>query len=414
MEGANGQDMWRAEIADYNGNADEFEVTMSWVHNPDKIFVAPGVTNPGDNSGDIQSGTQGKCNPGNTESNSIAPQDNIAWTMPRFFPKAVSPEITAQTGIEFVSLDWQPCGHKDILICHAESHYDFHMYYVKQDDLTGMQCGDKPALKPTCPDTYDSLANKSNDSASQAQIGANEPFYRLMKNNMIKSATRYEVDGTTGQKTQTSKQNFDFCVDPTSAMPASGIHYGDVQETLEEWKEPVTILGSYDCKLTFFEAMFSYRWVRGYTKQKFPEIQYPKWESGELEYENKDYDPLPFSWSVEADPNCDKDEDAAFNNNECVVTLKIRGKKCSGGSCPALPRNCGQQKACKSGGQIGLVEGMTEGSATYGTYNDANQPGWKTSASTDVGEASAATGAHPGTVLVMATMLVGALVRAFF
>lgn len=49
--------------------------------------------------------------------------------MPRFYPKSVSDKIKETTGIQFASVDWQPCGHKDIVICHGESHYDFHLYY---------------------------------------------------------------------------------------------------------------------------------------------------------------------------------------------------------------------------------------------------------------------------------------------
>merc|ERR1711977_467902 len=51
--------------------------------------------------------------------------------MPRLHWKQVSQEITAVTGIEVVDVSWQPCGHKEITICHAESHYDMHLYYVK-------------------------------------------------------------------------------------------------------------------------------------------------------------------------------------------------------------------------------------------------------------------------------------------
>lgn len=59
-----------------------------------------------------------------------------------------------------------------------------------------------------------------------------------------------------------NEQDVDYCVDPTSAIPGSGIHYGDKSETLNEWVKPVTIMGSHDCKLTFFEPMVSWKWIQ--------------------------------------------------------------------------------------------------------------------------------------------------------
>jgi len=31
-----------------------------------------------------------------------------------------------------------------------------------------------------------------------------------------------------------------------------------------EWKTPVTIIGSHDCQIKFFEPMVSYKWMAGF------------------------------------------------------------------------------------------------------------------------------------------------------
>ena len=66
----------------------------------------------------------------------------MPYWMPRFYPREVPAFVTEKTGIKFASVDWQPCGHKDITICHAESHYDFHLYYKTPEELK--------ARMPTC------------------------------------------------------------------------------------------------------------------------------------------------------------------------------------------------------------------------------------------------------------------------
>merc|ERR1719253_2030536 len=105
----------------------------------------------------------------------------------------------------------------------------------------------------------------------------------------------------------------------------SGVHYGDKSETLDEWLRPVSITGSYDCGLTFFEPMFSEKWLTGCNdagvapehcnKNKAGSVaagaEWPLFDSGVLEY-NSDgktnagvtdkgsYHALPRKWTVRA------------------------------------------------------------------------------------------------------------------
>jgi hypothetical protein len=75
------------------------------------------------------------------------------------------------------------------VICHGESHYDFHLYYVDQDELESdeMKCDkDKPIHEQI-------MCHDDNEQ--------NHKYFKLMKDNIPIS-----VDG----------QNVDYCVDPTS------------------------------------------------------------------------------------------------------------------------------------------------------------------------------------------------------
>ncbi|CAD7953920.1 unnamed protein product [Amoebophrya sp. A120] len=301
---------WQVSYQDVG--SEDYVLTMSWYHDPQLAIVGRDLAkNPGQQDGSTSKtkAALGVCDP---QSTAKAADGKLYWA-PRIFPQPVSAEVTRKTGIHFASVDWQPCGHKDVVICHGESHYDFHLYYVSQAELNGYTCSNP---NPVCPDL---------DDTNQR----NHKFYKLMKGNIPSFA-----DKATGDT-----QQFNFCVDPTSAMPNSGIHYGDKSETLSEWRNPVTVLGSYDCKLTFFEPMFSWKWVQGKTGSG----EWPKYDSGRITYDEKNFRPLPDSWSVEVD----RVACATTNpSSDCKITVTIRGKRCGASGCGALPQECGLQRNC--------------------------------------------------------------------
>merc|ERR1719499_2621720 len=114
---------------------------MEWDHVPDHYPVVPGRVY---NAGSENKKHSGVC----SETSTARAADGKPYWMPRMHPRPVSGEVTEKTGVRFASVDWTPCGHKDIVICHAESHYDFHLYYVDQDELSTMHCD---GAKPMCP-----------------------------------------------------------------------------------------------------------------------------------------------------------------------------------------------------------------------------------------------------------------------
>jgi len=291
-----------------------FKVVFEWEHDSSEAVVVNSVTNgnPLDDP---------RCSGSSTE----VAEDGQPYWMPRFYPRPVSDDIKAKTGIQFASVDWQPCGHKDIAICHGESHYDFHLYYVPEAELAGMEmCEIGTAANPKLPVCRDSRTNLNNAA-----------YFNLINDNMPVSASISSVDSLTKQD-----HTFNFCVDPSSAILRSGVHYGDKGETLNEWKTPVTIMGSHDCRLLFFEPMISWKWIRGDLKNQG---HWPSYEVSNLQYNKKTFEALPHKWSVTVSPGCEN----ANETTSCKIKITVEGTQCPSGGC-SVKRQCGNIIDCNT------------------------------------------------------------------
>jgi len=290
-------DNWRAAVSDHPGDANKFVATFEWDHDAAySLALDRAAVNPKD----------GVCSDGSV----YRGPDGLTWPTPRFYPVAVPPELTRITGIQYASVDWTPCGHKNVVICHAESHYDFHLYYIPQAEAESakMACINSA---PNCP----------------RGPQENAKFFNVMRGNL---------------PARRNLQTQDFCVDPTSAIAGSGIHYGDRCETLNEWQTPVSIIGSHDCKLTFFEPMISWRWIIG----MFSPSEWPTWESGEIEYNEKRFGPLITKWRVDVSRSC---KDVGYGGSSvtpCHIKITAEGVKCPPGGCAPPQRECGAVKSC--------------------------------------------------------------------
>jgi len=208
---------------------------------------------------------------------------------------------------------------------------------------------------PTCKLT--DLGNTWMDqvyTSAELNDDENAKFFRLMKGNLPVS---YSSGGN-------SVTNLNFCVDQSSAMPESGVHYGDKADTLTEWKKPVTIIGSHDCKLTFFEPMISWKWIRGGIYGS----TWPAWQSGEITYDEKNFQPLPTSWSVEVSPTCK----TVSGGQNCHIKIVVNGKRCSGSNgCGDPPRECGSQRDCSSNKLVGILPTVDPPSTTVASTTKA-------------------------------------------
>lgn len=227
---------WQAYLEPHPTDPEtKYSLVFEWDHIHSETIVVDG-----ENGGRVfNAESDERCN----GDSSVVASDGQPYWMPRFFPRPVSDEITQVTGVQFASADWQPCGHKEITICHAESHYDFHMYYETEEFMNALPMCDigvpsNPDL-PVCQDSATSVENHD--------------YFRLINHSIPRTLKQSSPDGSIVD----SPKN--FCVDTTSAVVRSGVHYGDATETLEEWMNPVTIVGSHDCELKFFEPMFSWK-----------------------------------------------------------------------------------------------------------------------------------------------------------
>jgi hypothetical protein len=265
----------------------------------------------------------------------------------------VPPEVTALTGIRFASIDWQPCGHKDIVICHAESHYDIHFYYVEESDLAAQPvCDIGSPSNPNLPICMDSATNQ-----------ANRDYFKLINGTIpVRMATsNRDSPGETAR-------DVDFCVDPTSAVLRSGVHYGDKSETLQEWRAPVTIIGSHNCELKFFEPMVSWKWISNNVYNSV----WPKHRTSNIQYRDKSAFPaIPTTWEVEVSQGCAATHLSAFPSGTCTVRIVIEGDACqAGSSCsPVGVTKCGVMPDCLTGAPYVLTTTTTT-TFTIGSVDD--------------------------------------------
>merc|ERR1719335_120194 len=107
---ATNSDNWQVTYTDVG--TEDYELVMEWDHVPElHMVIESGVKNPGNQDGS-QTGPypQGVCDP---ESNELNPTDGLRYWVPRIYPRPVPEEVTNKTGVQFASVDWQSCGHKD-------------------------------------------------------------------------------------------------------------------------------------------------------------------------------------------------------------------------------------------------------------------------------------------------------------
>merc|ERR1719461_149397 len=159
------------------------------------------------------------------------------------------------------------------------------------------------------------------DSGSVAE---NHDYFKLIDDAIPTNMT------VTNKDDQQVLKNLNFCVDATSAILRSGVHYGDQSETNNEWKRPVTIIGSHDCKLMFFEPMISWKWISNGISDK--ENPWPKYNVTNIKYKNKRYEPLPTGWVLEvSDPGCTRNPSRRRRETtgSCKLTLTVEGNRCT-------------------------------------------------------------------------------------
>jgi hypothetical protein len=302
---------WNAYLAT-PADANSYKLIFEWDHDASQAVVVG-----------HQVGLKPTDDPRCSGDSQVDAFDGQPYWLPRFFPRPVGEEIKRVTGIEFVSADWQPCGHKDITICHGESHYDVHLYYTTEATLNSWPtCDIGTARNPRLPVCQDS----SNP--------ANAAYFQTINKNMPQSAT---VSANRNASSTTHK-DFNFCLDESSAILRSGVHYGDQSETLDEWKTPVSIIGSHGCQLQFFEPMVSWKWIAGFIAN----TAWPFFKVENIAYNEKQFEALPSSWSINVSNSC------GTQAGPCHIQFIVEGTKCPQAGCNR-PIDCGTMDSCTTG-----------------------------------------------------------------
>ena len=157
-----------------------------------------------------------------------------------------STEFYKATGFDHLGMDWQPCGHPAIENF-GKPHFDFHLYRITSAQRDLMSC-DIITGAPICafpggppPDAQSTFAGKKFFAVGKVTAGSD--------------------DGNIANMPEL------FTVDLGSAVPHSGIHVYDIGGAVDvdQWTDPVLIIGSYDSQIVNWEPMFPYTFVSGDT-----------------------------------------------------------------------------------------------------------------------------------------------------
>jgi len=172
--------------------------------------------------------------------------------------------VQKATGIDHISIDFNPCGHPPLGVFTAP-HYDFHIYRVSPEFRTCMTCTTVPGA-PVC------------DSGAGAQETSNgRAFFNV--NTIITGGVANMPSG--------------FVVPPTDAVLWMGSHGWDVANqpdpATDPWTEPIWLMGSYDGDIAFYEPMVPLSYVTGSTTNFYEET---------IAYEGQTIPTLPNRWTL--------------------------------------------------------------------------------------------------------------------
>jgi hypothetical protein len=158
-----------------------------------------------------------------------------------------STEFYKATGFDHLGMDWQPCGHP-ALNNFGKPHFDFHLYRITSAQRDLMSCDIIPGA-PIC-------AFPGGPPPGGQSTFAGKKFFAVGK---VTSA------GADDGKIANMPDNFQ--VDLESAVPHSSIHVYDIGGAVpvDDWNDPVLIIGSYDSQIVHWEPMFPYTFVSGDT-----------------------------------------------------------------------------------------------------------------------------------------------------
>lgn len=223
----------------------------------------------------------------------LAP-DGAPYFAFRWSYEKVPDQIAAATGIDHISIDFNPCGHPPLNVFTAP-HYDFHMYRVDEQQRRCMTCDLLPGA-PIC-----------NFLAPQTTLNG-RGFFNV--NTMLGS-------------NQPSNMPNGFVVPASDMVPHMGGHAWDPDQQPADamsWMEPVWTMGTYDGSVVFYEPMTPLSFVTGDEDTYFEE---------DLSYESQSVINLPTKYSVAYD-SMTKDITVHFEGPSAVCKMREAKKSKAG------------------------------------------------------------------------------------
>jgi len=208
-----------------------------------------------------------QCDPAITPPE-MAP-DGLPYFGFRWFYEKVPEDVAKVTGIDHISIDWNPCGHPP-LDKFGAPHYDLHIYRETPEFRTCMTCTKIPGA-PICDPT------QTTDSGLA--------FFNFGK----------VIDVQRSATDQPSNMPADFVVGLGEMVPLMGGHAwnpSDEPPSFLEWDTPVWVMGPYDGGIVDYEPMIPLAFITGDTDHEHSES---------LVYEGQTFDELPSSYSVKYD-----------------------------------------------------------------------------------------------------------------
>lgn len=250
-------------------NLDRFEYAVSIGIDDDCEYTLK-ISFRHDETLPLPSNPPAQCDP------TIAPPemapDGLPYFAFRWSYEKVPEDVAKVTGIDHISIDWNPCGHPPVDKFGAP-HYDLHIYRETPEFRTCMTCT-KPPGAPICDPTPGSQTTDSGLA-----------FFNV---GTVTGVQRSATD-------QASNMPADFVVGMGDMVPLMGGHAWNPSHeppSFLEWDTPVWIMGPYDGGIVDYEPMIPLAFVVGDTNHEHSES---------LVYEGQTLDELPSSYSVEYD-----------------------------------------------------------------------------------------------------------------
>lgn len=234
-----------------------------------------------------------QCNP------SIVPPEIASDELPYFAFRwnygKVSEDIKKVTGIDHISIDWNPCGHPPLNIW-AVPHYDVHIYLETPEFRTCMTC-DKVHGAPICDPTPGSQTTASGLA-----------FFNVST-----------FDDASGDKPIIRNMPAGFVNGIENCIPLMGGHSWDHKQEPSsgmEWVNPIWIMGPYNGGIIDYEPMIPMEFCTGEIDKSFSET---------LSYEDQTMKALPNMYTV------------AYNGTTGITTLTLEGSSADKSYCETKP-----------------------------------------------------------------------------